>query len=148
VVQLHNTGIDATAADFVLFGGDFVGPGNFAGVLDNQAGTVRMAAGSPAGTLTITGGYSQGANGTLILRVLPDSPNGLANSDLVAVSDVVSFAGVIEVDSTAMPPVSEMWRLVTYRSLIGRATPVIHAPDGYENTLGQGGTITTFNQSK
>ncbi len=84
-------GQSAAIGVIVGFGGTLDGTGTILGNVVNAGGTVH--AGHSPGTLTITGGYAQTPDGTLLLSVGPNSYSQLVVSGPVSLSGTVELQG-------------------------------------------------------
>ncbi len=77
---------------FALQGGELIGAGNIAGNVNNSGATVRPGGAGAAGTLSVTGAYTQGAGGTLAVEI-----GGAGTFDVLNVSGNASVAGTLNV---------------------------------------------------
>ncbi|HEX8053134.1 MAG TPA: hypothetical protein VF517_09085 [Thermoleophilaceae bacterium] len=84
-----------------LKGGTLAGGGRVGGPLQNGGGTVSPGGAAPA-QLDVTGGYTQGANGTL--RIDVDSATPGTGYDTLAAGGAVTLGGALVVDSTGFTP--------------------------------------------
>ena len=97
-------------------GGVIYGTGNIVGNVNNVGGTVSAADPGTPDTLTITGNYTQGAGGTLIIDITG------ANAGQYSVLDVTGMAslgGTLDIDflNGFTPAPGEMFPFLTYGSL-------------------------------
>jgi hypothetical protein len=117
--QIVANGTIATASSGTIniAGGKVTGAGTIQASLANTGGVV--AAGSPTGTLALTGTYTQGAGGTLLADI-GGSGAGTGYS-VFAVGGAASLGGTIEVDFVDgfVPTPGETFDVMTYSSVTG-----------------------------
>ncbi len=91
--ELAGGDLRGTPTALTLSGGELRGAGVITGSVNNTGGTVRPGGAGAAGTITITGAYSQNTNGTLAVEVGGISPGQF---DVLAVSGTASFDGTLD----------------------------------------------------
>ena len=113
-----------------LQGGVLAGSGAISGTVDNAAATVEP--GTSAGTLTISGGYTQGAAGTLYIELAGTSAG---QYDKLAVSGAASLGGTLHVEPIDgfVPEVGQQFTVMTFGSRTGEFAS-ISGPGQYDVT--------------
>lgn len=104
--------------------GVLTGTGTIAGTLTNTSGTVRP--GSSPGTLTISGGFTQGAGGTLEVDIAGTSPG--TQFDVLAVSGHAVLDGTVAVQGSFDPQLADTFQFLTSGSRSGAFAAVTSAP--------------------
>ncbi|HEX8743461.1 MAG TPA: MopE-related protein [Thermoleophilaceae bacterium] len=93
--------LDLTAGRLDLQGGTLAGDGQVGGALQNGGGTVSPGGSAPA-ELSVSGNYTQGAQGTL--RIDVDGTDPGTGHDRLAVGGTATLGGNLLVDSAAFTP--------------------------------------------
>lgn len=106
--------------------GVLTGSGTVAGTVTNSSGTVRP--GSSPGTLTISGPFTQGADGTLEVDIAGTTPG--TQFDVLAVSGHASLDGTVEVQGGFDPQLADVFPFLTSGSRSGTFAAVTSAPLG------------------
>jgi len=106
----------ASSAPLDIRGGTLTGAGKVFASVRNAA---VLAPGSSAGTLTINGGYSQNAEGTIEIEV--GGPTAGVDYDQLRVTGYVSLDGVLRVELVRgfMPKAGDTFEIITYRGHSG-----------------------------
>ena len=113
-----------------LQGGVLAGAGTISGTVDNAAASVEP--GTSAGTLTINGGYTQGAAGTLYIQLTGTSAG---QYDKLAVSGAASLGGTLHAEPIGgfVPEVGQQFTVMTFGSRTGEFAS-ISGPGQYDVT--------------
>jgi sugar lactone lactonase YvrE len=104
--------------DVVVNGGTITGSGAIIGNLTNNSGLI--APGHSAGILSVTGNYTQGANGTLLLEVGGNNANG-PEYDQLQIGGTANLGGTLDVNAINgyTPASSDTFVPISYSSSTG-----------------------------
>jgi autotransporter-associated beta strand protein len=91
-----NGSLASSATTTVNTGATLAGNGSLGGPVLNSGGTVSPGTGTTIGTLAITGGYTQSASGTLVLKLAGNATPGV-DYDTVTGTGFASLSGTIHV---------------------------------------------------
>ncbi len=107
--------------DVTVNTGTVTGSGAVIGNLTNNGGLI--APGHSSGILSVTGNYTQGANGTLLLEVAGNNANG-PQYDQLQVGGVANLAGTLDVQASGgfTPQASDTFVPLSYGSTTGNFT--------------------------
>ena len=91
--ELAGGALKVSGTGFALSGGELRGAGTITGSVGNSGGTIRPGGTGVVGTISITGGYTQGSGGTLAVEIGGASP---AQFDSLSVGGTASFDGTLD----------------------------------------------------
>jgi hypothetical protein len=114
-----------------LAGGTLTGVGTITGSVGNAAACLP---GSPTGTLTITGGYTQTAAGRLAVDLGGTAPGSF---DGLAIGGAATLAGTLDLQIVGgyMPIVNDAFAILGYASRVGAFATVNGTSPGGGRTL-------------
>ncbi len=118
-----NGTLQVSGAALNLQGGVLTGSGTVSGSVQNTSATVDP--GASAGTLTISGAYTQSAGGMLEIELAGPPPGGPA--DLLAVSGAAALAGTLQIAliDGFEPQPGQQFTILTASSVTGQFTTVV-----------------------
>ncbi|MBX3356617.1 MAG: hypothetical protein KF724_13045 [Phycisphaeraceae bacterium] len=116
----------ASAPGTTINGGVLRGTGQITGSVVNAGGTVSP--GTSAGTLSITGNYTQQTNGALSIEIGGSSPR---DSDRLAITGTANLGGTLEVARIDgfIPDPRELFTILTASNIVGTFQSVVSCDD-------------------
>jgi hypothetical protein len=125
-----------------LQGGVLGGSGKFTGTVNNTGGTVTP--GDGVGTLTISGNYTQSANGILEIALGGTQQGG--TYDLLKVTNQATLAGELEINlvNGFTPTVGETFNFLTYSSHSGQFSEILSLNPSYTYDVNYGSGVATL----
>jgi filamentous hemagglutinin len=114
---IANGTVSQAAGTIDISGGKVTGAGTIQGSLANTGGAV--SAGSPNGTLTVTGSYTQGLGGTMVANIGGETAG--TGYSVLAVNGSAALDGTIEVDfvNGFAPKPGDTFDVMTYSNVSG-----------------------------
>lgn len=117
-----NGGNISSGRDITLNGGSLVGTGTIGGNVRNNGGNV--APGHSPGTITVTGGYTQGASGVLTMEIGGKTPG--TEYDQLQVSGAAALGGTLNISliNGFRPAVGDVFQFISPGSVTGAFSTV------------------------
>ena len=141
VMSLNGGTVSTPSALIFTSGGELRGVGTITGSVDNFSGVVRPGGTGAAGTITITGGYTQGSLGTLAVEL---GGTGAGQFDVLNVIGNATLDGTLNIAHLAgfTPGVGNSFRVVqsannptTFTTLTGQMAGIAQTADATGLTL-------------
>jgi len=142
---IANGRIQVDSADYRLFTGTLSGTGRVAGNVNNTGGTI--APGSPSGTLTIEGSYTQGPDATFDFEV-GSLVNPTLNDSLNLIGGSATLNGTLRIRRSPgfIPPPGSTFTVLTTGSNLRMGTfTIIDSPDVWTIQYFNNAAVAVFN---
>ena len=142
---IANGRIQVDSADYRLFTGTLSGTGRVAGNVNNTGGTI--APGSPSGTLTIEGSYTQGPDATFDFEV-GSLVNPTLNDSLNVIGGSATLNGTLRIRRSPgfIPPPGSTFTVLTTGSNLRMGTfTIIDSPDVWTIQYFNNAAVAVFN---